>query len=203
MSSLIEQAAKRLEQLREAGIEVPEVTPRAGAAGATPIAAARASEVPRAVFEHTAPGAASGHTSRRITLDPAVLEAAGIITPNAPRSQLADQYRVIKRPLILNATGKGAALVKHGNLILVTSAIAGEGKTYASTFGGEVNQLQSWVNGRQNMLRRLYGDVPIVHTTGSSRCCRAAGRIRAPPNCWRVRRWSACSATWPSVTPTA
>jgi protein-tyrosine kinase len=30
------------------------------------------------------------------------------VTPNAPRTFMADQYRVIKRPLITNAMGKGA-----------------------------------------------------------------------------------------------
>jgi exopolysaccharide/PEP-CTERM locus tyrosine autokinase len=45
---------------------------------------------------------------------------------------VADQFRVIKRPLIANAVGKGAATVKHGNLIMVTSAMAGEGKSFTS-----------------------------------------------------------------------
>jgi len=40
-----------------------------------------------------------------------------------------DEYRRIKRPLLANAFGKTAALVEQGNLILVTSSIAGEGKT--------------------------------------------------------------------------
>jgi exopolysaccharide/PEP-CTERM locus tyrosine autokinase len=132
MSSLIEQAAKRLEQLREAGVEVPEAAPRAvaTASGATVIAAERAPQAP--AFEDSTSAALSAHTSRRVTLDPAALESAGIITPNAPRSQLADQYRVIKRPLIGNATGKGAAVLKHGNLIMVTSAMAGEGKSFTA-----------------------------------------------------------------------
>ena len=61
-----------------------------------------------------------------------LLAAAGIVTPNAPRSQIADQYRVIKRPLIANAMGKGAAPVKRGNLIMVTSAVSGEGKSFSA-----------------------------------------------------------------------
>ena len=50
-----------------------------------------------------------------------------------PGSQLGpdflDEYRRIKRPLLANAFGKTAALVDRGNLILVTSAVPGEGKT--------------------------------------------------------------------------
>jgi len=60
------------------------------------------------------------------------LVASGIVSPNAPRSQIADQFRVIKRPLIKNAMGKGASLVKHGNLIMVTSALPGEGKSFTA-----------------------------------------------------------------------
>ena len=45
---------------------------------------------------------------------------------------MADQYRVIKRPLIANAVGKGAARVNHGNLIMMTSAMPGEGKSFTA-----------------------------------------------------------------------
>jgi len=54
------------------------------------------------------------------------------VTPNAPRAAIADQFRVIKRPLLANATGKGAAPVPNGNLIMVTSAMPGEGKSFTA-----------------------------------------------------------------------
>jgi protein-tyrosine kinase len=60
------------------------------------------------------------------------LSAAGIIRPDALRSQLADEFRVIKRPLIDNAMGKGASRVKDGNLVMVASALPGEGKTFTA-----------------------------------------------------------------------
>ena len=44
----------------------------------------------------------------------------------------ADEYRRIKRPLLSNAFGKSASLLERGNLILVTSAIPGEGKTFTA-----------------------------------------------------------------------
>lgn len=43
-----------------------------------------------------------------------------------------DEYRRIKRPLLSNAFGKSAGLMKNGNLILVTSSIPGEGKTHTA-----------------------------------------------------------------------
>ena len=70
--------------------------------------------------------------SRRVEIDLDALSAAGIVSPNAPRSQIADQFRVIKRPLIRNAMGKGASVIANGNLIMVTSALAGEGKSFTA-----------------------------------------------------------------------
>ena len=47
--------------------------------------------------------------------------------------EIQDDYRRIKRPLVSNACGRNKALLKRGNIILVTSSIPGEGKTYSST----------------------------------------------------------------------
>lgn len=128
MSSLIEQAAQRLEQLRQAGVLAPEVSAPERPAAAPVVAfkaePAMAPEAPQAAEPVT--------TSRRVDLDQMALQAAGIVTPNAPRSQLADQFRVIKRPLLANAAGKGASTLNHGNLIMVTSALPGEGKTFTA-----------------------------------------------------------------------
>jgi exopolysaccharide/PEP-CTERM locus tyrosine autokinase len=76
--------------------------------------------------------AANAARSRLVELDLDTLAAASVVTPNAKRSITADQYRVIKRPLIRNATGRGASAIAHGNLIMVTSALAGEGKSFTS-----------------------------------------------------------------------
>ena len=115
MSSLIEQAARRLEQLRQAGVDMP----------ATPAA-------PKATPPEPPPPDKPVVMSRRVELDLEAMSEAGIINPNSPRSEIADQYRVIKRPLIKNAMGKGASILANGNLIMVTSALPGEGKSFTS-----------------------------------------------------------------------
>ena len=66
----------------------------------------------------------------RIPFD--TLYAAGMITPGAPRSVIAEEYRAIKRPLLKNIDGESAALIDHANLIMVTSALQNEGKTFSS-----------------------------------------------------------------------
>lgn len=117
MSSLIEQAALRLEQLRQAGADVP----------ATPVV-----DGPIETTQIAAGARGSPAHSRRVEIDLEALTEAGIVSPNAPRSQIADQFRVIKRPLIGNAMGKGASTIANGNLIMVTSALPGEGKTFTA-----------------------------------------------------------------------
>jgi len=61
------------------------------------------------------------------------LRAREMLVPGAALRQLADEYRQIKRPLLNNAFGRGAAQLARGNLIMVSSAVPGEGKTYTAT----------------------------------------------------------------------
>lgn len=63
-------------------------------------------------------------------LDMEALKKNGILTPDQERTKFAEEFRMIKRPLLMNAFGKGAAPVARGNMIMVTSAMPGEGKTY-------------------------------------------------------------------------
>jgi protein-tyrosine kinase len=129
MSSLIEQAAERLQQLNRAGVVLDPLLDGNAVSGA--FEAVVTSSYPA---QPLAPPAPSGPpvVSRCIELDLEAISALGIVTPNAARSRIADQYRVIKRPLIANAIGKTAAGIKHGNLIMVTSALAGEGKSFTA-----------------------------------------------------------------------
>lgn len=149
--SIIEQAAKRLEELRRSGVDVT-VSPaaREAQAGTVPKAEPvipalmrRAGDGATAAGTTLAPDAASvkdeervgratDRHSRQVHVDPARLSAAGFVSPDAPRSQLADELRVIKRPLLNNVHGKSAAPVARANLIMVTSSVPGEGKTFVA-----------------------------------------------------------------------
>jgi exopolysaccharide/PEP-CTERM locus tyrosine autokinase len=139
MTSLIEQAAQRLEQLRQAGVVLPGDEQAAPAAvpqqpvatGPAPAAAPAAPESPRTVGISVVDDGPHP-SSKRVELDVVALAAQGFLMPHTPRSQTGDQYRVIKRPLIKNAMGKGAATINHANLLMVTSALAGEGKSFTS-----------------------------------------------------------------------
>ena len=58
------------------------------------------------------------------------LKENGMLVPNSANGQLAEEYRVIKRPLLMNAFGEGNEVIQNANLILVTSSLPGEGKTF-------------------------------------------------------------------------
>jgi exopolysaccharide/PEP-CTERM locus tyrosine autokinase len=134
--SLIEQAAKRLEQLRQAGVDLPEEH----AVGKQPIQAAleasigssNIAPIAQATSQSETKVNSSSSNSPQVKLDLDAISASGLLVPNAARSQLADEFRVIKRPLIANAMGRGAVPIQNGNLIMVTSALPGEGKSFSA-----------------------------------------------------------------------
>src|SRR5664279_4381612 len=134
--NLIEQAAQRLEQLRQAGVDIPPPS-------AQRVSEPRIEQLPPQVHpDNSLPLAKTVEQetlqspemaiSRRVELDNEALSAAGIIRPDAPRSQLADEFRVIKRPLIDNGMERGASRINDGNLIMITSALPEEGKTFTA-----------------------------------------------------------------------
>ena len=137
--SLIEKAAQRLDQLKQASAEpgdepaqtVPPQAPLKPMVAETATVevkdAAKSSEVPL-----TTPQAQSAAMSRTVHIDLAMLAAKGMVTPDQPRTAIAEEFRVIKRPLLRNATDTGPARITNANLIMVTSAMPGEGKTFSA-----------------------------------------------------------------------
>ena len=70
--------------------------------------------------------------NNKITLDYKALSALGYAVPDTEYKQLAEEYRIIKRPVVMNAFGKGAAPIEHGNLISIASSLPSEGKTFTA-----------------------------------------------------------------------
>lgn len=153
--SLIEKAVQRLDQLKQASGEptpevdqqasVPSAQPDAAPVMAKPSAAVPSTAVPSAAVAPTPPAgqqdqsatasvddALSRPVARAVEIDLRRLAALGMVTPDKPKSMLAEQFRVIKRPLISNARGEGAARVENGNMIMVGSALPGEGKSFSA-----------------------------------------------------------------------
>jgi protein-tyrosine kinase len=119
--SVIENTLKRLQGQRPASNAA--AAPDTKGYGAVAAAgAARRRESP-------AVGASPEHA---VAIDENALRAAGMLPPVHQDHEIAQQYRRIKRPLINNALGRGVAQLASGNLIMVTSAVPGEGTTFMS-----------------------------------------------------------------------
>ena len=65
-------------------------------------------------------------------LDTEHLKQYGYLTLETQTSQLAEEYRIIKRPILKNAFGKMSSTIERPNLIMLTSALPGEGKTFSA-----------------------------------------------------------------------
>ena len=141
--SLIEQAAKRLEELKRTGVEIPEEPGSAPAPTQTTpeLVAARLAEREASIGAPAATAATRPSVSaappidqraRMVELDLARLAAMGFVTQEAPHSPIANEFRVVKRPLLANAQGQNAASVRKGNLIMISSAMPGEGKSFSA-----------------------------------------------------------------------
>ncbi|MGC2456556.1 MAG: XrtA-associated tyrosine autokinase [Gallionellaceae bacterium] len=86
--------------------------------------------IANAIDQDHAHGAES--RSELTMLDLTRFRQLGGVMPNEEKTQIAEEFRMIKRPLITNAFGKGAGHIKKGNLIMVTSALASEGKSFCA-----------------------------------------------------------------------
>jgi receptor protein-tyrosine kinase len=71
--------------------------------------------------------------SQQGSVNLARLKQMGALTPEGGRSKIAEEYRLIKRPLLINAFGQGdRPPLPNGNMIMVTSSLPGEGKSFTA-----------------------------------------------------------------------
>lgn len=76
----------------------------------------------------------SGPVARnRVTINRERLSAQNFIVPDGPVTGLSEEFRIVKRQLLLAARGgKGVDALPHGERILVCSANPNEGKTFCA-----------------------------------------------------------------------
>ena len=113
-------------------------TPAESAAAAVASATAATAAAPSA-HAHAAPfpqqhtgRAPSKHSARKVDLDLARRRDAGMVTAASGRTSLLEDFRVIKRPLLKRAFSEASMPGRPNNLIMVTSSLPGEGKTYCA-----------------------------------------------------------------------
>lgn len=150
--SIVEEATRRLEQLARAGVSVPwsaagiehgDVHARVESGGRPaplpgPVATVHrlgAGPVPDTAGsgEPLSPRARrpAATPSAKVTIDLQALEASGCLVPGRTRTVLAEEFRHLKRPLLASVRGAGSPAERRA-LIMVTSAMSGEGKTFCA-----------------------------------------------------------------------
>ena len=139
--SLIERAVDRLsgnnpDQAPAAPV-APRSVPQTQAAGLVPstIDASIAKHQATSVSEPIVIAPRSNESSKGkepVRLHLEGMRLKGMLTPESKQSITGEEFRVIKRPLLANAFGKGTAPVKNGKRIMVTSAFPGEGKSFCA-----------------------------------------------------------------------
>ncbi|MDD2660821.1 MAG: XrtA-associated tyrosine autokinase [Methylococcales bacterium] len=82
------------------------------------------------------------------------LAELGFLAPCDSNTQTIEEYRNIKRPIVNNAFGKGSIGINRANLILVTSSLPGEGKTFTA-----INLALSIANERDRQVLLIDADV--------------------------------------------
>ncbi|MEH6433576.1 XrtA-associated tyrosine autokinase [Massilia sp. DD77] len=140
--SIIEKAASRIDKQRQAAAPV---TPAAGApAGVsaapvpeTAVAVAPAAIEAAAFAPAAAPVAAEApaqprSTPRKVELDLGRMRDLGMVTAAGGRTNLLEEFRIIKRPLLKRAFAERSPGANPANLMMVTSSLPGEGKTYCA-----------------------------------------------------------------------
>jgi exopolysaccharide/PEP-CTERM locus tyrosine autokinase len=125
--SVIENALKKLQSQSPGGQHNPHVVNPHGVFGAVTPGGATAKRLPAPEQPAALPV-----PTRTVTIDQRALRTAGLLPPEHQERELARQYRQIKRPLISAAMGRGQERSPKGNLIMVASAMPGEGKTFMS-----------------------------------------------------------------------
>ena len=141
--SIIEKAASRIDRQRSAVVPTGAATLvthiEAGAVDAAAVGSPALANAPHDT-PHAAPpmsatpaaAPAPKGTTRRIDLDLARMRELGMVTAAAGRTPLLEDFRIIKRPLLQRAFTERAQGDNPGNLIMVTSSLPGEGKTYTA-----------------------------------------------------------------------
>lgn len=131
--------------------------------GAVPAAPAQAENIEPPVTEIERVNAAPNGVE--ISLDR--LSEKAFIVPGHPPTALSEEFRIVKRPLLLNAFGgRSTAPVDRGRAILVCSAHPNEGKTFCS-----INLAMSLANERNVDVLLVDADVAkpeILSTLGMS-----------------------------------
>ena len=139
-TSLIEEAAQVFDfrprplASRPEPVVMPQTVPVAAPVPVPEVGPALASTLVRVTPAQTPSEARRSPAPHRSgAIDRAALTRAGMIDPAQSTTLLAEEFRAIKRPILLDAFGaRGHDAVERGRMVLVGSARPGDGKTFCA-----------------------------------------------------------------------
>lgn len=92
---------------------------------------ARAGQAPAKPKRYVVPPA-DPNDPQFVNIDQRKLYSEGYVVPNGVNNQIAEEFRVIKRPLLIKAFPREGAREGNAHVMMVTSARPGEGKTFTA-----------------------------------------------------------------------
>ena len=136
--SIIEKAASRIDQQRQHAASTTPIVPAEPPLVEAP-AAVLVDLPPAALDPALDPSAAAAQAgapasarTRRVELDLGRMRELGMVTAAGGRTNLLEEFRIIKRPLLKRAFAERGPKDNPANLIMITSSLPGEGKTYCA-----------------------------------------------------------------------
>lgn len=127
MPDLIRRAAERL------GASAPNFAgPRETIAPIDPVVQDQPAVQDRLAAQEQPAAPVVRRASKQVAIDLEKLREEGYITPDLQTTVLADEFRLIKRPLLLKAFNSEGKSGEANHVLMVTSARPGEGKTFVS-----------------------------------------------------------------------
>ncbi len=136
--SLVERAAEKLARASKetaqpsSGSEEKAPLTAASEASPAPAQPARQASIDKPSAGPDEQTLARRKRSRFAEIDLKSLSDRYYITPDNSPTVQAEEFRLVKRSLLLNAFARGAGEIRNGNLILVTSSQPNEGKTFCA-----------------------------------------------------------------------
>jgi protein-tyrosine kinase len=127
--SLVERTLKKLQESRQAGKSAATgQQPAVPAAPAVPSAPAQRAAAPPRGQRPMMPV----ETTRIVPIDRIRLRSMDLLPPVDLERQITSQYQHIKRPLVASVLSRDPALGNASHVIMLASALPGEGKTFTS-----------------------------------------------------------------------
>jgi len=157
--SLVEQAIARLRQGTVDGAMAKEL-PRAPASRSDEAPTSRSSETGGLDSNPASANSNAGVTREPLAVDLEVLRTRGYLPEANIDRRLADHYRHIKRPIVEKAAAAPEPNALDPRIIMVTSALPGDGKTFTS-----LNLAFSLARERDFSVLLIDADTPKPHVT--------------------------------------